>query len=131
MLCVRNLLLGLIAAAALSGGSVAADTKADARTNSPAPSSSYGVIESIGAEPARSDAPGAVVTGSAAVGAVAGQEVEKSASTSARFHIRIRLDDGRYQGFHQFGGDELRVGDRVQIENDRLRRAQEQTQSVK
>ena len=35
--------------------------------------------------------------------------------------MRFRLDDGRYRGFHQNNPDELRTGDAVQAENDRIR----------
>lgn len=131
MVLVRNLLVGFIAATALFSGGVAAETKTDPRTN-PAPGSyDYGVIESIGPAPAPANPSAVVAVGSSTAAVTATQDIEKSQSTSGRFHIRVRLDDGRYQGFHQFGGDELRVGDRVQIESDRLRRAQEQGQTTK
>jgi hypothetical protein len=38
-----------------------------------------------------------------------------------RYRMRLRLDDGRYRGFHQNNPDELRSGDAVQAENDRIR----------
>jgi hypothetical protein len=38
-----------------------------------------------------------------------------------RYVMRFRLDDGRYRGFHQNNPDELRAGDAVQAENDRIR----------
>ena len=38
-----------------------------------------------------------------------------------RYVTRFRLDDGRYRGFHQNNPDELRSGDAVQTENDRIR----------
>jgi hypothetical protein len=38
-----------------------------------------------------------------------------------RYVTRFRLDDGRYRGFHQNNPDELRTGDAVQTENDRIR----------
>lgn len=38
-----------------------------------------------------------------------------------RYVKRFRLDDGRYRGFHQNNPDELRAGDAVQAENDRIR----------
>ncbi len=130
MVRVGNLLVGFIAATALFSGSVAADTKAEPRTNPASRSTGYGVIEAIEPDPARSEGPDAAVADPAG-GAAAGQEVEKSGRTKARFVIRVRLDDGRYQGFHQYGGDELRVGDRVQTEIDRLHRVQEQGQAGK
>ena len=38
-----------------------------------------------------------------------------------RYVTRFRLDDGRYRGFHQNNPDELRSGDAVHAENDRIR----------
>jgi hypothetical protein len=38
-----------------------------------------------------------------------------------RYVMRFRLDDPRYRGFHQNNSDELRTGDAVQAENDRIR----------
>jgi hypothetical protein len=38
-----------------------------------------------------------------------------------RYVMRFRLDDGRYRGFHQDNPDELRTGEAVQGENDRIR----------
>jgi hypothetical protein len=128
MVCARKLLVGFVAATALLSGSVAADTKADPRTNPAPPSSGYGVVEHVAPDPAQGEGPDAAVAGTSAA---AGQGAGKSQSPSGRSVIRVRLDDGRYQGFHQHGGDELRVGDRVQIEIDRLHRASEQDQTKK
>jgi|SRR5512143_3454343 hypothetical protein len=37
------------------------------------------------------------------------------------YELRLRLDDGRYRGFHQDNPDELRTGDRVGAESDQIR----------
>lgn len=119
MYAIRGLSVVLAAIAALSFGSANADGgKADPRAKQA--SASYGVIESIDAAPA-----GPAAKAPADGGAAAGQAAGTSAPVRQRFVIRVRLDDGRYQGFHQDGGEELRVGDRVQVEIDRLRRAQQ------
>ena len=119
-------ILSLIMAVALSNSSVGAESNADPRAISDGPGR-YGVVESIGSIPAQND--GSVAAMNSVVGSrpAPGQEVDKGRNVRAPFRIRVRLDDGRYLGFHQDGGEALRVGDRVQIENDRLRRAQEQT----
>jgi len=61
-------------------------------------------------------------------GAVVGHQIEeRRAERPSRYNIRVRLDDGRYRGFHQDNADDIRVGDRVLVENDRIhleRRAQ-------
>lgn len=119
MSSIRKLLTSFIVATAALGGHAAADTNADLAAPPPVSSYSYGVLESIAPAPAGTDARTADVADSTA----SGQEAEKAKDKPPRLVFRVRLDDGRYQGFHQFGGDELRVGDRVQIEADRLRRA--------
>ena len=55
-------------------------------------------------------------------GAVAGNEVEKSNKQQDSSRIRVRLDNGGYLTVTQQGTTELRVGDRVRIENDRVSR---------
>jgi hypothetical protein len=119
MSSIRNLLTSFILVTVALGGNAAADTKADPAAPPPASSYSYGVLESIAPVPAGADARTADVDDPTATG----EEAEKTKDKPPRLVFRVRLDDGRYQGFHQFGGDELRVGDRVQIESDRLRRA--------
>ena len=46
---------------------------------------------------------------------------DKPAAPAARKLLRFRLDDGRYQGFHQDDPEKLRTDDRVSVENDRIR----------
>ena len=55
-------------------------------------------------------------------GAVAGHQIEKSASQQDSYRIKVRLEDGRYQTVTQKGMVDLRVGDRVRIENDKVSR---------
>ncbi|MCR4298720.1 MAG: glycine zipper 2TM domain-containing protein [Gallionella sp.] len=55
-------------------------------------------------------------------GAVAGHQIEKSSKQQDAYHIRVRLDNGRFQTVTQQSIIELRVGDRVRIENDRVSR---------
>lgn len=59
-------------------------------------------------------------------GAMAGHEIEKrnrqqDASQDA-YRIRVRLENGGYQTVTQPSINDLRVGDRVRIENDRVSR---------
>lgn len=74
-------------------------------------------------ESGRTDAspvPGAVSTPAPAVEP---SEVAAVPGKSKRLVVRGRLDDGRYLGFHQHGTEEIRIGNPVQSEIDRLHRA--------
>ena len=55
-------------------------------------------------------------------GAMAGHQVEKSTKQQEAYRIRVRLDNGGYQTVTQPSIADLRVGDRVRIENDRVSR---------
>jgi outer membrane lipoprotein SlyB len=55
-------------------------------------------------------------------GAMAGHQIEKSTKTQDAYRIRVRLDNGGYQTVTQQSIADLRVGDRVRIENDRVSR---------
>lgn len=55
-------------------------------------------------------------------GAVAGHQIEKSSKQQDAYRIRVRLDKGGYQTVSQQSIADLRVGDRVRIENDRVSR---------
>jgi len=55
-------------------------------------------------------------------GAVAGHEIEKSQKQQDAYRIRVRLENGGYQTVTQQSINDLRVGDRVRIENDRVSR---------
>jgi outer membrane lipoprotein SlyB len=55
-------------------------------------------------------------------GAMAGHQIEKSTKTQDAYRIRVRLDNGGYQTVMQQSIADLRVGDRVRIENDRVSR---------
>ena len=53
-------------------------------------------------------------------GAATAAEEQQTVSNTKRYVVRMRLDDGRYRGFRQQGTDELRMDDRVIVENDRI-----------
>lgn len=55
-------------------------------------------------------------------GAVAGHEIEKRQSQQTAYRIRVRLDNGGYQTVTQESISDLRVGDRVRIDNNRVSR---------
>ncbi|MFC3108620.1 glycine zipper 2TM domain-containing protein [Undibacterium arcticum] len=110
--------------------------------------SGYGVIEAIDVAPAASSSPvnagtvlGGVVGGllgnqvgsgsgrtaatvaGAVGGAVVGNQIEKSRTApSQAYQIRVRLDNGSYQTVAQDDVGDLRVGNRVRIENNRVYR---------
>jgi outer membrane lipoprotein SlyB len=64
----------------------------------------------------------AATVGGAVVGGVAGHKVEEAvrARAGTGYRFRVRLDDGTYQTFTQEQHDNLRVGDRVRVENGRV-----------
>lgn len=129
MLRRHHIMAACIAAAAVaSGGAGAAGVDKDPRASPPSAQVRYGVVESIAVD--QSPPLPAVAAAPAGSGTAAGAAGQAPARIP-RFVIRVRLDDGRYQGFHQDGGDELRVGDRVQVEIDRLRRVQAQGKAGK
>ena len=56
-------------------------------------------------------------------GAVVGHEIEKrNQQQQDAYLIRVRLENGGYQTVTQQSLNDLRVGDRVRIENDRISR---------
>jgi outer membrane lipoprotein SlyB len=55
-------------------------------------------------------------------GAMAGHQIEKSKQQQDAYRIRVRLDNGGVQTVTQPSISDLRVGDRVRIENDRVSR---------
>lgn len=136
-----------IALAALMSGCASTET----RTVTPVSSSSsnyrpvYGVIESIEATRASGGiGAGAVIGGivggvlgnqvgggtgqdiatvaGVAGGAVVGHQIQKSNKQQEAFLIRVRLDNGGYQTVTQQSMVDLRVGDQVRIENERVSR---------
>ena len=57
----------------------------------------------------------------AAGGAVAGHEIEKrSRGANETFRVTVRYDDGAYQTVIQDNITDLRTGDRVRVEGDRI-----------
>lgn len=55
-------------------------------------------------------------------GAVAGHQIEKSNRQQDAYRIQVRLDNGGYQTVTQPSINDLQVGNRVRIENDRVSR---------
>ena len=56
-------------------------------------------------------------------GAVAGHQIEKgNKQQQDAYRIRVRLDNGGYQTVTQQSVADLRIGDRVRIENERVSR---------
>jgi outer membrane lipoprotein SlyB len=64
----------------------------------------------------------AATVGGAVIGGVAGHKVEEAVRSRSGngYRFRVRLDDGTYQTYTQEQHDNLRVGDRVRVENGRL-----------
>lgn len=55
-------------------------------------------------------------------GAVVGHQIEKSNKQQDAYRIQVRLDRGGYQAVTQQSIADLRVGDRVRIENNQVSR---------
>ena len=55
-------------------------------------------------------------------GAVVGNEIEKNRNNRDGYRVRVRLDNGSSVVFAQDNIGDLRAGDRVRIENDRVYR---------
>lgn len=64
----------------------------------------------------------AATVGGAVIGGVAGHKAEEAVRGRAgpSYRFRVRLDDGTYQTVTQEQNENLRVGDRVRVENGRL-----------
>ena len=64
----------------------------------------------------------AATVGGAVAGAAAGHHIEKSmrGSRETVYRFRVRMDDGSYQTFTQEAHHDIRVGDRVRVENGRV-----------
>ena len=138
-----------LAVAALTGG--CANTNTDSRPVSSSSnyySVSYGVIEAIELTTASNSGSGigagAVIGGvvggvlghqvgsgtgkdvatvaGVVGGAMVGHQIEKSNKQQNAYLIRVRLDNGGYQTVTQQNTSDLRVGDRVRIENNNVTR---------
>jgi outer membrane lipoprotein SlyB len=139
-----------LAAAALMSG--CSNTGSSSASSSPSYSgAAYGVVEAIEATGGSSGGIGGSGIGAGAViggvvggvlghqvgggkgqdiatvagvvgGAVAGHQIEKSRTQQDAYRIRVRLDNGGYQTVTQPSISDLRVGDRVRIDNDRVSR---------
>lgn len=55
-------------------------------------------------------------------GAVAGNQIEKRTNQRASYNVRVRLDNGSYQTVTQDNVSDLRIGNRVRIENGHVYR---------
>ncbi|MDP1707900.1 MAG: glycine zipper 2TM domain-containing protein [Gammaproteobacteria bacterium] len=136
-------------AAALAGGCANTNPRSETSQSYPTStqSSGYGVIKSIettrssGNEIGMGTVIGGVVGGvlgsqvgggsgktaatvvGAVGGAVVGHEIEKSNQTRDAYHIRVRFDSGNYQTVTQDSINDLQVGDRVRVENNRVSRS--------
>ena len=64
----------------------------------------------------------AATVAGAAGGALVGNQVERSRKTEEVYQIGVRLQNGSYQVVSQSEVGNLRIGDRVQIENGHIRR---------
>lgn len=65
----------------------------------------------------------AATVAGAAGGAYAGNKIQRNnAASHPVYNIRVRMNDGRTMNFAQENGTDLRVGDRVRIDNGRLSR---------
>jgi outer membrane lipoprotein SlyB len=66
----------------------------------------------------------AATVGGAIAGGVIGNQVEKHmkgpAQATTMYRFRVRMDDGSYQSYTQDQHDNIRVGDRVRIDNGRV-----------
>jgi outer membrane lipoprotein SlyB len=66
----------------------------------------------------------AATVGGAIAGGVIGNQVEQHmkgpAQASTMYRFRVRMDDGSYQTYTQDQHDNIRVGDRVRIDNGRV-----------
>ena len=65
----------------------------------------------------------AATVGGAVAGGVIGHQVEqhvRNRQDSTMYRFRVRMDDGSYQTFTQERHDNIRVGDRVRVENGQV-----------
>jgi outer membrane lipoprotein SlyB len=66
----------------------------------------------------------AATVGGAVAGGVIGHQVEQhvrgSQNAASQYRFRVRMDDGSFQTFVQDRHDNIRVGDRVRIENNQV-----------
>lgn len=66
----------------------------------------------------------AATVGGAIAGGVIGNQVEQHvrgpAQAPTQYRFRVRMDDGSYQTYTQDQHDNIRVGDRVRVENGRV-----------
>lgn len=123
------------------GGYGAAPAATYPTTTAPSRASVYGVVDAIemANAPQSGIGPGTVIGGivggilgnqvgggtgntvatvaGAVGGAVAGNQIEKRTNQRTTYNVRVRLDNGSYQTVAQDNVADLRIGDRVRIEN--------------
>lgn len=142
MKTLRTTFAILLAVASLAGGCANTDSRPTAYYSSGA----YGVVDAIEMIPGSSGGIGAgtviggvvggvlghqigggtgkdIATAAGVVGgAVAGHQIEKSHGRQDTYRIRVRLENGGYETVTQPGIGDLRVGDRVIVENNHVSR---------
>jgi outer membrane lipoprotein SlyB len=65
----------------------------------------------------------AATVGGAVAGGVIGHQVEqhvRGGQANSQYRFRVRMDDGSYQTYTQDRHDNIRVGDRVRVENGQV-----------
>lgn len=146
----RIVIATFLAVAALTGGCANTDSR-PAPSSSSYYGAAYGVIDSIELTSMSNDGIGGSGIGAGAViggvvggvlgnqvgggtgkdiatvagvvgGAMVGHQIEKSNKQQDAYRIRVRLENGGYQTVTQPSTSDLRVGDRVRIENNRVSR---------
>ena len=111
-----------------SGGSSESIATAAVVNPSAVSSSSSALTPAIAANATASAMPARATTPTGTSDRSASDTDKSPAVTRRKLNIKARLDDGRYSGFHQGGGDQpagdqqFRPAGRVQAENDRISR---------
>lgn len=146
MRTIQKVITSGLTAVALLAGCANPDYRSETSPPYSSNSSRYGVIDSIETTRAGNDGigAGAVIGGvvggvlgnqvgsgsgntaatvaGAVGGAVVGHEIEKRNQTRDVYRIRVRLDNGSYRTVTQDSINDLQVGNRVRVENDRIYR---------
>lgn len=111
-----------------TGGSSESIATAAVVNPSAVSSSSSALTPEIAANATASAMPSRATTPTVASDRSASDPAKNPVLTRPKLNIKARLDDGRYSGFHQGGGDQpagdqqFRPAGRVQAENDRISR---------
>lgn len=76
----------------------------------------------LGNQVGKGDGRKAATVGGAVAGGVIGHQVGERQSSGNAWQVRVRLDDGRYATVTQRQRPDVRVGDYVEVRNDRVYR---------